>query len=303
MRLNVSHNGVGKRLDAYLAAYLHRSRADVQRLIKKEQVFVNDRLVNAHYNLKLWDKIEVWLEKEKETIKPERIWLDILYEDEYLIVVNKEAGMLVHPAGAKTSHTLVNALLNHCKLPLVGEKERPGIVHRLDKDTSGVIVVAKTSPVHSALVSQIKKREVTRIYTALVDGRIKEDCGTIDAPIGRVGSKMKIGGRGRKDAITYFKVIQRFFNFTLLEVHLQTGRTHQIRVHLSFIGHPVVGDERYGRKARDVLIKRQALHAKRLRFKHPVLRTWLEFEAPLPEDMVRLIEYLSEGRGQNYSDL
>jgi len=224
--------------------------------------------------------------------------LDIIYEDEYLVVVNKPIDMIVHPAGKIRSGSLVNALLHHCRDSLsgIGGVIRPGIVHRLDKNTSGLIVVAKNDLAHLDLSKQMKEHQVTKKYIALVHGNLKDDSGMIDAPIGRnLKNRKKMAvteeGKSRK-AITRFKVLKRFFGYTLIEATLHTGRTHQIRVHLAFIGYPIIGDQLYGHKKQGLNIDRQALHSHILGFMHPLSKKYMEFSVPLPKDMQELIDDL-----------
>ncbi|MBA3062507.1 MAG: RluA family pseudouridine synthase, partial [Atribacteria sp.] len=227
----------------------------------------------------------------------EAIPLDIIYEDEYLVVVNKPADMIVHPAGKIRSGTLVNALLYHCQDSLsgIGGVIRPGIVHRLDKDTSGLMVAAKNDFAHLDLSRQIKDHQVTKKYIALVHGNLRDDSGIIDAPIGRSlknGKKMAVTEGKSREAITQFKVLKRFSGYTLVEATLRTGRTHQIRVHLAFIGYPIVGDQLYGHRKQGLNISRQALHSHILGFVHPSSKKYMEFSAPLPKDMQELIDCL-----------
>ncbi|TET10339.1 MAG: RluA family pseudouridine synthase, partial [Candidatus Atribacteria bacterium] len=224
--------------------------------------------------------------------------LDIIYEDEHLVVVNKPADMIVHPAGKICSGTLVNALLYHCQDSLsgIGGVIRPGIVHRLDKNTSGLMVAAKNNLAHLDLSRQIKDHKVTKKYIALVHGNMKDDSGIIDAPIGRSlknRKKMAVTAEGKsREAITHFKVLKRFSGFTLVEATLRTGRTHQIRVHLAFIGFPIVGDQLYGHRRQGLNIHRQALHSYVLGFVHPSSKKYMEFSAPLPQDIQELIDFL-----------
>lgn len=289
------------RIDTYLTREeILPSRSQAQNLITQGKIKVNNTPVKPSYLLKNGDKIDLYLPEAKELeIKAEAIPLDIIYEDEYLIVVNKPPGMIVHPAGKVLSGTLVNALLYHCQDSLsgIGGIIRPGIVHRLDKNTSGVMVVAKNDFAHLDLSCQIKNRQITKKYLALVYGEVENESGIIDAPIGRSLKNRKkmavIEGKSR-DAITKFKVLKRFLNYTLLEVEIYTGRTHQIRVHLSFIGYPVVGDKLYSRRKQKLNINRQALHSYILGFAHPFTKKYMEFSAPLPTDMQELISYLEK---------
>jgi 23S rRNA pseudouridine1911/1915/1917 synthase len=224
-----------------------------------------------------------------------------LYEDEYVIVINKPRGMVVHPAVGNYSGTLVNALLEHCEdLSGINGEVRPGIVHRLDKDTSGVMVAAKNNQAHLSLTEQIKNRTASRRYLAIVYGNIKEDKGVINAPIGRHyvdRKRMAVTFENSKEAITNFQVLERFGQFTFVACKLKTGRTHQIRVHMAYIGHPVVGDPKYGPERRNFSIKGQALHSTELTFKHPVTGETMVFHAPLPEDMDRILLELNNKRG------
>jgi len=252
--------------------------------------------------LKNGDTIDLSLPENKELkIKAEDIPLDIIYEDEYLVVVNKPDDMIVHPAGKIRSGTLVNALLYRCRDSLsgIGGVIRPGIVHRLDKNTSGLMVVAKNDFAHLGLSKQIKEHQVTKKYLTLVYGNMKDDSGIIDAPIGRSlknRKKMAVTVEGKsREAVTQFKVLKRFSGYTLIEATLRTGRTHQIRVHLAFIGHPIVGDQLYGRKKQGLNISRQALHSHILGFVHPSSKKYMEFSATLPQDMQELIDYLEKG--------
>ena len=248
--INVNDKNIGKRIDAYLAANTEHSRANIQRLIENEKIIVNGKKTKVSYKIQKDDKIEV--EKEIPTeisLKAQDIPIDILYEDNDIIVVNKPKGMVVHPANGNPDGTLVNAVMAICKDSLsgIGGEIRPGIVHRLDKDTSGVIVVAKNDKAHINMSEQIKNHEVEKTYIALVKGFVKEEEATINMPIGRSTKdrkKMAVNKNG-KNAVTHFKVLKRFKNYTLLEVKIETGRTHQIRVHLSEIGYPVVGDTVY----------------------------------------------------------
>lgn len=298
------------RIDTYLTREeILPSRSQVQNLITQGKIKVNNNLIKPSYLLKNGDKIDLYLPEVKELeIKAEEIPLDIIYEDEYLIVINKPPGMIVHPAGKIRSGTLVNALLYHCQGSLsgIGGIIRPGIVHRLDKNTSGIMVVAKNDFAHLDLSRQIKNRQITKKYIALVYGKVENESGIIDAPIGRsLGDRKKmavIEGES-KTAFTKFKVLKRFLDYTLLEVEIYTGRTHQIRVHLSFIGYPVVGDKVYSRK-KQVLknINRQALHSYILGFVHPFIKKYMEFRAPLPNDMQELINSLEKQKMESAED-
>ncbi|HDP37356.1 MAG TPA: RluA family pseudouridine synthase [Candidatus Atribacteria bacterium] len=288
------------RIDLYLTQQeIYPSRSQIRNLIAQGRIKVNGSSVKPSYILKNGDVIDLSLpENKKLKIKAEAIPLDIIYEDEHLVVVNKPADMIVHPAGKINSGTLVNALLYHCRDSLsgIGGVIRPGIVHRLDKNTSGLMVVAKNDFAHLDLSKQIKKHEVAKKYLTLVHGNLKDDSGIIDAPIGRSlknRKKMAVTVEGKsREAITHFKVLKRFSGYTLVEATLRTGRTHQIRVHLAFIGHPMVGDQLYGHRRQGLNIHRQALHSYILGFVHPLSKKYMEFSAPLPQDMQELINRL-----------
>ena len=287
------------RIDLYLTQQeIYPSRSQIRNLITQGKISVNNKPVKPSYILKNGDMIDLTLPENKELkIKAEAIPLDIIYEDEYLVVINKPADMIVHPAGKINSGTLVNALLYHCQDSLsgIGGIIRPGIVHRLDKNTSGLMVVAKNDFAHLDLSRQIKDHQVTKKYLALVHGNLKDDSGIIDAPIGRSlknRKKMAVTEGKSREAITHFKVLKRFSGYTLVEATLRTGRTHQIRVHLAFIGHPIVGDQLYGHKRQGLNIHRQALHSYVLGFVHPSSKKYMEFSAPLPQDIQGLIDCL-----------
>jgi len=287
------------RIDLYLTQQeIYPSRSQIRNLIAQDKIKVNGSPVKPSYILKNGDVIDLSLPENRELkIRAEDIPLDIIFEDEHLIVVNKPADMIVHPAGKINSGTLVNALLYHCQDSLsgIGGMIRPGIVHRLDKDTSGLMVVAKDDLAHLSLSKQIKEHQVTKKYIALVHGNLKDDSGIIDAPIGRSlknRKKMAVTEGKSREAITHFKVLKRFSGYTLVEATLRTGRTHQIRVHLAFIGHPIVGDQLYGHKRQGLSIHRQALHSYVLGFVHPLSKKYMEFSAPLPQDMQELIDCL-----------
>lgn len=295
---HVSTKEAYKRIDQYLANHIPLSRTAIQRLIKENLVSVNKKEVKANYKIHPEDEIHVIIPGPAPVpLMPEPIPLDILYEDGYLLVVNKPSGMVVHPAPGHDSGTLVNALLYHCKdLKGIGGRERPGIVHRLDKDTSGVLVVAKSDPAHRRLSRQFKLHTVNRIYIALVHGIVKKNGGIIDLSIGRdTKDRKKISPRTTRPrhAITHFKVIRRYKEATLLELRPQTGRTHQLRVHLAHLHHPVAGDKIYGgrgySKLGEIKVDRLMLHAMVLGLTHPETGKYMEFEAPLPEDVKRTV--------------
>jgi len=288
------------RIDLYLTQKeIFPSRSQVRNLIVQGKIKVNNNLVKPSYILKNGNMIDLALPENIELkIKAEAIPLDIIYEDEYLVVVNKTADMIVHPAGKIRSGTLVNALLYYCKDSLsgIGGVIRPGIVHRLDKDTSGLMVVAKNDFAHLDLSKKIKDHQVTKKYLALINNNPKDDSGIIDAPIGRSlknRKKMAVTAEGKsREAITHFKVLKRFSGYALVEATLRTGRTHQIRVHLAFIGYPIVGDRLYGHRRQELNIHRQALHSHVLGFIHPSTKKYMEFCVPLPKDMQKLIDGL-----------
>ncbi|MEW6095185.1 MAG: RluA family pseudouridine synthase [bacterium] len=300
MELNVIKDDENQRLDVYLTNKLGLSRVRIQSLIKSNQVTLNNKIgIKPHHKIKSNDRIVINLPLPEDfNIIPEDVPLDVLYEDEDLIVINKPAGMIVHPTHKIKSGTLINALLSHTKgkLSAIGVPLRPGVVHRLDKDTSGVIVVAKSDHAYWSLARQFSAHTINRYYLALVHGVMEQEKGEVNIPIGRPfkgGVGMKAKGRLPKEAITYFKVKESFNSgYSLLEVKLATGRTHQIRVHLSYIGHQVVGDKRYGKK-RDPHMKRQALHASLLGFYHPIMKKYMEFASPLPEDISQFIKKIN----------
>jgi len=303
--LIVNEEDAGQRIDKYVSDRLtDLSRTHVQEMIKTGAITVDDRTVKPNYKLSEGEAIHIRLpESEPVDIQPEAIPLDILYEDEDVIVINKPRGMVVHPAPGHTTGTLVNALLAHCRdLSGINGVLRPGIVHRIDKDTSGVLVCAKNDFAHRALAEQLKAKTTHRIYKAIAHGFFEHDQGTIDAPIGRDENdrkKMAVTRHHSKEAITHFTVLERFEKYTYVACRLETGRTHQIRVHLAYIGHPVAGDPKYGpRKTLD--INGQALHAAELGFYHPSTKAFMRFTAPLPQDMARLLDQL---RGQSPTSL
>ena len=280
------------RLDVFLSKELDKTRSWISNLIKNGKILVNDKKVKSGYSLKKNDIIFISEEKEESKIKGEDIPLDIYYEDEYIIVVNKPSGMVVHPAVGNKSGTLVNALMNHTKhLSDLNGEVRPGIVHRIDKDTSGLLLVSKTNEAHNILASEFKKHNIKRKYIALVSGVIKHDKGRIEAPIGRSNNdrkKFMVTDKNSKDAITNFTVLERYKNATLLELDLETGRTHQIRVHLSYINHPIINDKVYSRKI--INDYGQMLHAYYLGFNHPITGEFLEFEAPLEKKFIEILD-------------
>lgn len=291
----VDSEQVRERIDKFLKTSLGEdiSRSQIQIWIENGHVTVNAEPVKANYKVDAGDKITLILPPpENVEIIPEDIPLDVYYEDSDVIVVNKARGMVVHPAPGHSSGTLVNALMYHCKdLSGINGELRPGIVHRIDKDTSGLLMAAKNDKAHASLAAQLKDHSVTRKYYALVHGNVSHDQGTVDAPIGRDSHDRKmytVTERNSKHAITHFQVVERFGDYTLLELKLETGRTHQIRVHMKFIGHPLVGDPLYGR-SKGIKMDGQALHAAVLGFVHPTKGEYLEFAAPIPSDMEEVL--------------
>lgn len=282
------------RIDSYLATKLDISRSKIQKLIKEGKVLVNDKVISANYLVKLNDQIQVNDELNYEiSVEPENIPLDIVYEDDDLLVINKASGMVVHPAPGHYTNTLVNALLYRFNITS-GDKMRPGIVHRLDKDTSGLMLVAKNEETHEKLSKMIGNKEVERRYLAITTGVIKTDTGTIDAPIGRDQRnrlKMQVTDVNAKEAITHFKVLKRYKANTLIECILETGRTHQIRVHLAYINYPIVNDPLYG-KEKNCTEFGQMLHSKSIRFNHPRTNKELYFEVEPPKEFKEKLEEL-----------
>ncbi|KLU60493.1 ribosomal large subunit pseudouridine synthase D [Peptococcaceae bacterium CEB3] len=288
----------GERLDVGLTHVLAKSRSYVQTLIEQGFVQVNGTSRKANYRIREGDQLRVFIPEAKElAVEAENIPLAIVYEDEELLVVNKPQGMVVHPAPGAWSGTLVNALLYHCRhLSGINGVLRPGIVHRIDKDTSGLLVVAKTDRAHQGLAAQIKEHSMARRYQAIVHGLLTEAEGTIDAPIGRdpkERKRMAVRFVNSKPALTHYAVLRRWREYTEVEARLETGRTHQIRVHMAYIGHPVLGDLLYGPKHNPMHLMGQMLHARLLGFRHPVSGDWLEFEAPLPERFLEVRARLS----------
>ena len=290
----VEINDSGKRIDKYLNENTEYTRSKIQKMIENGNILVNDVKVKDSYKVKENDYITIEALEETTDILPENIPLDIYYEDDDLIVVNKPSGMVVHPAPGNYTGTLVNALIYHTNnLSKVNTNIRPGIVHRIDADTSGLLLVAKNDKSHNILAEAIQKKEVVREYIALVEGIIMEDTATIDAPIGRDKKdrkKMTVTSENSKDAVTHIRVLERYKDSTLIRCKLETGRTHQIRVHLSYIGHPVVNDPVYGHKK---LIDKdfgQMLHAEKLGFVHPTTKEYMEFTAPVPERFKEILE-------------
>ena len=306
MRYSVEPKDAGKRLDAYLAEYTELSRSAAAKLIESGAVTVNEKKVEKKYQLKDCDEVEVLLpEPEEYEAVPEDIPLDIVYEDADIIVINKPSGMVVHPAPGNYTGTLVNALLYHCKESLsgIGGVMRPGIVHRIDKDTSGLLVVAKNDAAHRALSEELGYHGIEREYHALVRGGFKDKSGTVDLPIGRHPidrKRMAVikGGDGAREAVTHYEVIRAYGQVTYLRLRLETGRTHQIRVHMSYLGHALLGDEVYAstktlfEKQHAPLFDGQILHAKRLTLTHPRTGERMTFECELPDNFKRLIDIL-----------
>lgn len=299
LEFTVAAEEAGQRIDRYLSEKNEDiSRSYLQKLLKDRGVTVNGREVKAGYKIQAGDAIEVSLPDLSEPdILPEDIPLDILYEDEDVLVVNKPKDMVVHPSAGHTTGTLVNAVLHHCqgKLSGINGVMRPGIVHRIDKDTTGALLVCKNDAAHRDLAEQLKEHSIRRRYRAVVYGNLKEDEGTVEGPIGRHPidrKKMAVNYKNGKEAVTHYTVLERFGNATYVECRLETGRTHQIRVHMASQGHPLLGDEVYGSGKNPYHLKGQALHAMVLGFVHPRTGEYMEFTAPLPEYFTNLLEKL-----------
>ncbi len=296
--ITVQESGQGQRIDKYLSlCYPQWSRSYLQKLLKDMHICVMGKPVKANYKVQPGEEIAICIPPLQDVeILPEDIPLDILYEDEYLLIVNKPKGMVVHPAAGHTSGTLVNAVMHHCQGHLSGinGELRPGIVHRIDRDTTGALVVCKDDATHRSLAKQLKEHSITRKYRAIVLGRLTED-GTVEGPIGRHPvdrKKMAINTRNGKSAVTHYHVLETYGNYTYIECQLETGRTHQIRVHMSSIGHPLLGDAVYCRAKWPYKLEGQVLHAMVLGFIHPATEAYLQVEAPLPQYFSELIENL-----------
>lgn len=298
---NAEASESGNRIDKFLSEKIeNQSRSYIQKLLKDGHVLVNDKSVKSNYKVQEKDQICVLLPELKEPdILPEDIPLDILYEDSDVLVINKPKGMVVHPSAGHYSQTVVNAVMFHCKDNLSGINGvlRPGIVHRIDMDTTGAIVICKNDIAHQHLAEQLKVHSITRKYRAIVHGNLKEDQGTITGDIGRHPvdrKKMAINYKNGKPAVTHYKVLERFGNYTYVECQLETGRTHQIRVHMTSIGHPLLGDSVYGPAKCPFKLQGQCLHAMTLGFIHPSSNEYLEFEAPLPDYFTNLLKNLKK---------
>ena len=296
---SVNFSDAGKRLDKFIAENIPDvTRSSVVNLIESDNVLVNGKKQNKNYKLRINDTVSVDIPEPVEyEAKAENIPLDIVYEDSDLLVVNKPKGMVVHPAAGNYEGTLVNALLYHCKDDLSGINGvmRPGIVHRIDKNTSGLLIVAKNDKAHKHLAEQIKEHSFTREYEAVVWGNIKDDTGTVNAPIGRHPidrKKMTVTERNSKNAVTHFEVLERLNGYTYIKCRLETGRTHQIRVHMAYLGHPVSGDDVYGVKKEKVNFEGQCLHARKIGFIHPSSGEYMEFTSPLPEYFTKWLNTL-----------
>lgn len=291
----------GTRADVFLAAKLGVSRSNMQKLLEDGRVKRGEKIIKANYKVRAGEMFVVDIpEPEPIEAVPENIPLDIIYEDDDVVVLNKARGMVVHPAPGNYTGTLVNALLYHCSnLSGINSAIRPGIVHRLDKDTSGIMIVAKNDAAHISLSQQIQSKTAVRTYLAVVRGNIKTDSGTIETQIARDKTdrkKMAVVREGGRDAITDYEVLERFGKYTLVRCKLRTGRTHQIRVHMEYLGYPLVGDPKYSPMKTPFGIKGQALHSHTLEFTHPRTGERMKFEAPLPEDMHKIITRLHNGQ-------
>lgn len=301
VEIQVSEELKSERIDKVLSKSNDEwSRSQVQIWIKDGLVKVNDKIIKTNYKCHVNDNIVVTIpDPEPLDVVPEEMNLDIYYEDQDVLVVNKPKGMVVHPAPGHLNGTLVNGLMAHCKdLSGINGVLRPGIVHRIDKDTSGLLMVAKNDMAHESLVQQLVDKTVTRRYKAIVHGTIQHDHGTVNAPIGRDKvdrQSMTVTNVSSKEAVTHFHVLERFENFTFVECQLETGRTHQIRVHMKYIGYPLVGDPKYGPK-KTLPINGQALHAGVLGFEHPRTKEYMEFEAPLPKEFEQVLQDIKNNR-------
>ena len=300
-KLIITENEAGQRADVGLAALLELTRSNMQKLLDEGRVVRGAKVLKSNYKLKLGEEITVTLpEPQPLDVQPENIPLDIIYEDEDVVVVNKARGMVVHPAAGNYSGTLVNALLYHCKnLSGINGVIRPGIVHRLDKDTSGIMICAKNDAAHVSLSQQIQAKTAKRTYLAVVRGNIKTDSGVIETQIARDKNdrkKMAVVKEGGRNAVTEYEVLERFGKYTIVRCKLRTGRTHQIRVHMEYLGYPLVGDPKYSPMKTPFSIKGQALHSQTLEFTHPRTGERLHFEAPLPEDMHKIVTRLRLGQ-------
>jgi len=299
--LIIGEEAAGQRADVGLAALLELTRSNMQKLLDEGRAVKGSKVLKSNYKLKAGDKISVTLpEPQPLDVQPENISLDIIYEDDDVVVVNKARGMVVHPAAGNYSGTLVNALLYHChNLSGINGVIRPGIVHRLDKDTSGIMICAKNDAAHLSLSKQIQEKTAQRTYLAVVRGNIKTDSGVIETLIARDKAdrkKMAVVKEDGRNAITEYEVLERFGKYTIVRCKLRTGRTHQIRVHMEYLGYPLVGDPKYSPMKTPFAIQGQALHSQTLEFTHPRTGERLRFEAPLPEDMHKIVTRLRLGQ-------
>ena len=295
----IINNDNNERIDQYLSKIedLKLSRSKIQKLIETNNILVNGNIIKNNYRLSLNDKISINIVEEETDIKPQDIPLDIIYEDDEVMVINKPSGLVVHPGNGNKENTLVNALVNHSnKLSKINGEFRPGIVHRIDKDTSGLLLVAKTDEAHISLSNQLKEKNINRVYIALVKGVINHDTGEIDAPIGRDEKdrkKMTVTSKNSKNAVTHFRVLKRFKNATLIECKLDTGRTHQIRVHMKYINHPVINDPVYYNNKNNKSFG-QMLHAKTIGFIHPITNKYMEFSVEPPKEFNDILKEYEE---------